>query len=233
VKTVQHAISRRGWEAGPDPSEVLNMAQFKPKVNAGIGTLIQMQQNQERATGALLSDGLSDLEALMLQAKDMVAVAEKLKAAVEKEQKAAAVADSDDYSSLLMQAGIVSPVSQEVAGKSFHSELAGQLADFLTPIIGMNSQSAGRADRGVGPGMMTLTDAYCLYNRARGIDLISPADMRQACELFAGKGLPFRVRSDPVSISVCVPSFPPPSCKRPVSTRSVVLDKKKQLLRSV
>ena len=27
---------------------------------------------------------------------------------------------------------------------------------------------------------MTLTDVYCLYNRARGTDLISPDDLLQA-----------------------------------------------------
>lgn len=31
--------------------------------------------------------------------------------------------------------------------------------------------------------MMTLTDAYCLLNRARGTDLLSPADLRAAAEL--------------------------------------------------
>ena len=33
-------------------------------------------------------------------------------------------------------------------------------------------------------GMVALTDAFCLYNRARGTDLISPEDMYRACSLF-------------------------------------------------
>ena len=91
----------------------------------------------------------------------------------------------------ILQAGIVSPVSLEVAGKSFHSELAGQIADFLMPIVGGGAEdmahgaqaSGGAAGARVAgrrnQSMITLTDAYCLYNRARGIDLISPQDMRQ------------------------------------------------------
>ena len=89
------------------------MAQYKPAVNAGIGTLMQMQHNQERATGTLLSDALGDLDALMLQAKDMVAVAEKLKAAAAKDRAAKERGDGGDgarseseegeYSSLLLQ----------------------------------------------------------------------------------------------------------------------------------
>jgi ESCRT-II complex subunit VPS36 len=197
VKALRQGISQRGWEKAPEASDVLKMAQCKPAVSAGIGTLIQMQHNQEQATSALLSDALGDLDALMLQAKDMVAVAEKLKEAAAKDRDqraqgaqpcAGAAFESEDgeYSALLLQAGIVSPVSLEVAGKSFHSELAGQIADFLTPLIGggtgggvLKGEAAGGGAGTRKQSMITLTDAYCLYNRARGIDLISPADMRQ------------------------------------------------------
>jgi hypothetical protein len=231
LKTLRQAISQRGWEKGPEASEILNIGQYKPKVNAGIGTLIAMQDNQTAATGALLGDALSDLDALMLQAKDMVALAEKFKAAAADD--AAAVGGGVSRSGgaaqtgavalslsggadeeLLVQAGIMSPVSLKVAGKSFHSELARQLAgtqftcftstkvqiltlkaaDFLTPILigggggggsggeggGGGSRSEGRARKGLSSRMITLTDAYCLYNRARGIDLVAPADLRQA-----------------------------------------------------
>ena len=32
-------------------------------------------------------------------------------------------------------------------------------------------------------GVISLTDVYCLWNRARGTNLISPEDLRQACDL--------------------------------------------------
>jgi ESCRT-II complex subunit VPS36 len=38
-------------------------------------------------------------------------------------------------------------------------------------------------------GVMTLLDVYCLYNRARGTDLISPEDIYIACTKFAQLGL--------------------------------------------
>jgi len=37
---------------------------------------------------------------------------------------------------------------------------------------------------------MTLTDAYCLYNRARGTDLVSPGDLREAAELLSASSAP-------------------------------------------
>ena len=42
---------------------------------------------------------------------------------------------------------------------------------------------------------MTLTDVYCIYNRARGTELISPEDLVHACALFettGGSGLKVR-----------------------------------------
>ena len=41
---------------------------------------------------------------------------------------------------------------------------------------------------------MTLTDAYCMYNRARGTDLISPDDLLEAGKLFGTLRLGMHVR---------------------------------------
>ena len=46
-------------------------------------------------------------------------------------------------------------------------------------------------------GMMTLTDVYCLYNRARGTELISPDDLLEACELFSKLRLGLHIREFP------------------------------------
>jgi ESCRT-II complex subunit VPS36 len=43
-------------------------------------------------------------------------------------------------------------------------------------------------------GMLTLTDAYSLYNRARGTDLISPEDMYRSCSLFNELDLVLRLK---------------------------------------
>lgn len=45
-----------------------------------------------------------------------------------------------------------------------------QLADFLAPRV----ERAG--------GMMTLPDVYCLFNRARGAELVSPDDLLAAVQ---------------------------------------------------
>lgn len=40
---------------------------------------------------------------------------------------------------------------------------------------------------------MTLVDAYCLYNRARGTDLVSPEDLYNACCLFKQSNIPINL----------------------------------------
>ncbi|XP_045544806.1 vacuolar protein-sorting-associated protein 36 isoform X1 [Salmo salar] len=43
-------------------------------------------------------------------------------------------------------------------------------------------------------GMMALTEVYCLVNRARGMELLSPEDLVNACKLFESLKLPLRLR---------------------------------------
>lgn len=43
-------------------------------------------------------------------------------------------------------------------------------------------------------GQLTLPDAYCRVNRARGMDLISPDDLLRACQSMESLQLPLRLR---------------------------------------
>lgn len=62
-----------------------------------------------------------------------------------------------------------SEVSKEIAGKNFHAHLTTELEKFLETVIDKFG------------GVIGLVDLYCLYNRARGTDLISPEDLNIAC----------------------------------------------------
>ena len=43
-------------------------------------------------------------------------------------------------------------------------------------------------------GMMAMTDVYCLFNRARGTELVSPDDLLQACTCFPQAGVPLTIK---------------------------------------
>ena len=57
-----------------------------------------------------------------------------------------------------------------MAGKNYFSELARELEKFLVSVLNEFG------------GVLALVDIYCMYNRARGTDLISPEDLLIACE---------------------------------------------------
>ena len=63
--------------------------------------------------------------------------------------------ENTELQGLLLDMGIANPVTRFSAGSLYHQELAKQLADFLK--MGNNLALRG--------GMLTLHDAFCLFNR--------------------------------------------------------------------
>mmetsp|Transcript_19844 Transcript_19844/g.55325 ORF Transcript_19844/g.55325 Transcript_19844/m.55325 type:complete len:228 (+) Transcript_19844:75-758(+) len=74
----------------------------------------------------------------------------------------------------------------------YHEQTAREVADFLVPRL-----------KATTTGMMSLTDAYCLFNRARGTNLVSPEDLRDACAMLRSIGkLGLSLRTFPSGIRV-------------------------------
>ena len=70
-----------------------------------------------------------------------------------------------------MDDGFTSHVSKAMSGKKFYRDLATEIERFLDKAINSDRFS----------GVMGLIDLFCMYNRARGTDLVSPEDMNIAC----------------------------------------------------
>jgi len=83
---------------------------------------------------------------------------------------------------MLIAIGISSPVTKESAGSLYHEALARQISDWLQKPLEKSS------------GVIALTDLFCLFNRARGTEMISPDDLYRACLLFETLKLPVRLR---------------------------------------
>ena len=73
----------------------------------------------------------------------------------------------------LFYLGIISPVTRLSAGREYHQQLARQIVDLLL---------SNHRLRRLG-GMITLSDVYCIYNRARGTELVSPDDLLEAAQM--------------------------------------------------
>ena len=79
--------------------------------------------------------------------------------------------------------------------QEYHEVTARQVADFLVPKLHTAVQQGGA-------GMMSLTDVYCLFNRARGTNLISPEDLREACHLLDTLHIGLQQRVFPSGVTV-------------------------------
>jgi ESCRT-II complex subunit VPS36 len=137
---------------------------------AGVAGILKRVESDNVETEKNLKEAFSDLSSLMDKAKEMVELAEKFGEKVKKLESSGE--ETSQFQDLLINLGISSPVSKQLSGAHFHQQLARQLSDFLTNPL----KNQG--------GLITLTDAFCLYNRARGTDMISPEDMYRACSLF-------------------------------------------------
>ena len=84
----------------------------------------------------------------------------------------------------MLSIGISSPVTKFSAGRMYHKELARQLADVLHTHNILHKMG----------GMATITDIYCIYNRMRSMELVSPDDLLQAVHEIQNLRLGFCLR---------------------------------------
>jgi ESCRT-II complex subunit VPS36 len=175
---------------------------------------MQRVQKQNEDADRNMKAAFGDLTSLMDNAREMVQLAEKFSASLQK-QASKDKEDADELSNFQAQLGIASPVTKANAGSQYassfhtlhchivsclltaryHNQLSRQLADWLALPGGPLSQVAG--------GMIPLTDLYCMFNRARQTTaMVSPEDLYRACLLFDELGLPVRLRSFPSGVSI-------------------------------
>lgn len=155
----------------------------------GVSGILRKEQEMWESTDKSLQDAFQDLNALMTKAKDMVMLAEKMRQKLLSGSSSQASATNDEemgskeeMQDWLLSVGIVSPVTKESAGALYHQELSRQLADFVKIPL----ERAG--------GIMNLIDIYCLFNRARGTELISPDDLLRACSLWEKFNVPVMLK---------------------------------------
>lgn len=66
----------------------------------------------------------------------------------------------NEINQVLSSIGFIDPVTKETSGKDFYKELAIQINSFFYDYF-----------KKTNIGIITLIDAYCIYNRARGISI--------------------------------------------------------------
>ncbi|KAL6327156.1 hypothetical protein AAG906_015195 [Vitis piasezkii] len=155
---------------------------------AGVSGILRKEQEMWESTDKSLQEAFQDLNALMSKAKEMVMLAEKMRQKLLSGPTTQPGANDEEMGSKqemqdwMLSVGIASPVTKESAGALYHQQLSRQLADFVKIPL----EKAG--------GMINLIDIYCLFNRARGTELISPEDLLQACSIWEKFDVPVMLR---------------------------------------
>jgi len=191
VDKLKLSMSKRIWLEKPASTP---KTEFSTK-GAGITGIMARVEADTKRTDSTLNAAFADIDELMVKAKDVVRLAQKFAAA---QARAAQDTDNKDdvaYRAALVQLGIASPVTRESAGSQYHNELSRQLADWLT-------KRALKLHNGV----ILLTDLYCMFNRARGTEMISPEDLYRACMLFDQLSLNVRLKQFKSGVLVVLPA---------------------------
>lgn len=182
---VENQVGTSGAQSSGSGTGESSLALRMPVV--GVAGILRKEQEMWESTDKSLQDAFQDLNALMSKAKEMVMLAEKMRLKLLTGSNNGGSNDDElgtkeEMQDWFLSVGIASPVTKESAGALYHQQLSRQLADFVKIPL----ERAG--------GMINLIDIYCLFNRARGTELISPDDLLQACSLWEKFDVPVMLR---------------------------------------
>ncbi|KAJ3589179.1 hypothetical protein NHX12_010027 [Muraenolepis orangiensis] len=179
-------MTRKRWEnTVPQAVSTATGSQQTGKTRAvGIVGIERKIEQKRKETDKNISEAFEDLSQLMVKAKEMVELSRSIANKIKDRQGNITEDETVRFKSYLLSMGIANPVTREThgSGTHYHMQLAKQLGDMLL---------APLEERG---GMMALTEVYCLVNRARGMELLSPEDLVNACKVFESMKLPLRLR---------------------------------------
>jgi ESCRT-II complex subunit VPS36 len=192
----QTILSRREWEK--DEKQQLQQLMQQQKTTTatgqhrrvGVDAIVTATKTRHRQAAQITDAAFTgDAERFLQEAIELVSIIHKYVATLEQHSTHAATAsaadsfqeegatgsssssssDTQKLVQLLSNMGMTSALTKADFGRDrehqFYEMTARQIFDFVRPKL----QSTG--------GMMTLTDLYCLFNRARGTHLLSPEDL--------------------------------------------------------
>lgn len=147
----------------------------------GVSIIMKNLQVASKQREEVVSESsFNDLETLMQKAGEIMKIAQDVMSKLGKGDSS----ESNSFHNNLMDFGIVQPVTKETNGGRFIEELSKELCGFLV-----------NYSRKYGVLQISLSDAFCLFNRARGVSLVSPHDIYRASCCFKNLDLEFQLRT--------------------------------------
>jgi ESCRT-II complex subunit VPS36 len=164
LKFLQKALDRKAWETQTRLQAKKKASQNAASRRVGIDAIMTKNTLRHKEAARLTDEAFQgNADQLLRDAADLVKVIQKYVTTLKKKEDKTGKEEQDAarLSDMLQNMGMTSALSRKnFRGSSdfddYTHTLARQLSDFVRPKL----PAAG--------GLMTLTDIYCLYNRARG-----------------------------------------------------------------
>lgn len=156
---------RKQWE---QESTSTSAAKKPRERKVGVDAIFSAHEKRHQNAAQLTDTAFEgDVEQLLKEATDLVQIIRKYVATLDKHETGTDEGDHGKLVSMLQDMGMTAALRKEDAASDvqFYQHTARQLADFLRPKFTQTNT------------MLTLTDIYCWFNRARGSNLISPEDL--------------------------------------------------------
>lgn len=192
VQSLNETIAARIWEtssqneqgAAASGTDGKDTPVRRIKLRTGIVGIERGLQERQKQNDENITLAFQDLSKLMTMAKDMVAISKVISSKIRERHGDISDDETVRFKSYLMSLGIDDPVTRDNAqsNSEYFQLLANQICEMiLDPIT-----EAG--------GMISMADVYCRINRARGLELLSPEDLLNACHALDG---PIKLRTFP------------------------------------
>lgn len=192
VQSLNETIAARIWETTSQNEQDVASSEAddkdqpmrRIKLRTGIVGIERNLQERQKQTDENITLAFQDLSKLMTMAKDMVAISKAISSKIRERHGEISDDETIRFKSYLMSLGIDDPVTRDNAqsNSEYFQLLANQICEMLLDPI---TESGG---------MMSLADVYCRVNRARGLELLSPEDLLNACHALDG---PIKLRTFP------------------------------------
>lgn len=153
---VQKSFSRKEWET-TSTSKTSSTQRTASRRRVGVDAILNTHQKRHNQAKHLTDTAFEgDADRLLQEAKELVQIIHKYTTTLDRNDE-----QPDEFMQMLSGMGMASAQSAEL------DTTARQLADFIRPKLHTTAA-------------LTITDVYCLFNRARGTNLLSPEDLMAA-----------------------------------------------------
>ncbi|KAL8278678.1 hypothetical protein RQP46_008970 [Phenoliferia psychrophenolica] len=158
------ALVDKAWEGDS------GAAKARRKEGVGIDAIMRGMDEEARSREGELDDAFKDLNALMAKAKEMITLARTMNERLSSQPSQLSGGETTLVRASLVNLGLpAEAVTPDMVRdeQQYHAELAKELKELLR-----------RKDGVLKDGLAGLDEVWCVWNRARGVALVSPKDLQ-------------------------------------------------------